>query len=228
MEKIVLITQDASIPLRDVVFQTLREYIIKGKLKPGERLREISLADQLGVSRTPVREAIHKLEREGLVDLLPRRGALVSKMTEKKIRDVLEIREVLEVLAGHLACENISGEQLDELRNLAEEFKNSLQSEDENRQAELDEAFHAHIYLAANNQLLVQMLHTLREKMYLYRLAYIKDEDSHSNLIKEHESIIEALAESDSKKVEAYMREHIQNQADSIIQGLRKLEHTQF
>lgn len=228
MEKIVLITQDASIPLRDVVFQTLREYIIKGKLKPGERLREISLADQLGVSRTPVREAIHKLEREGLVDLLPRRGALVAKMTEKKIRDVLEIREVLEVLAGHLACENINEDQLNHLRELAEEFKNSLQSADENKQAELDESFHQHIYQAANNKLLVQMLHTLREKMYLYRLAYIKDEDSHGTLIKEHESIINALAEGNNKKVEEYMKEHIQNQAQSIISGLREKEFDKF
>ena len=88
------------LPLRDVVFYTLRQAILKGELKPGERLMEMQLANQLGVSRTPIREAIRKLELEGLVLMIPRRGAVVAKITEKDLRDVLEVRTSLEKLDG--------------------------------------------------------------------------------------------------------------------------------
>ena len=96
------------LPLRDVVFNTLREAILKGDLEPGERLMEISLANRLGVSRTPIREAMRKLELEGLVVMVPRRGAQVASITEKDLKDVLEVRTSLEVLATELACERMT------------------------------------------------------------------------------------------------------------------------
>ena len=98
------------LPLRDVVFNTLRRAILKGELKPGERLMEIALAERLGVSRTPVREAMRKLELEGLVVMIPRRGAQVAKISEKNLRDVLEVRRSLEELAIDLACQRIQEE----------------------------------------------------------------------------------------------------------------------
>ena len=93
------------LPLRDVVFNTLRQAILKGELAPGERLMEIQLAEKLGVSRTPIREAIRKLELEGLVLMIPRKGAEVAKISEKSLRDVLEVRRSLEELAIELACQ---------------------------------------------------------------------------------------------------------------------------
>ena len=96
------------LPLRDVVFQTLRQAILKGELKPGERLMEIQLAEKLGVSRTPIREAIRMLEQEGLAVTMPRKGAEVAKMTLKDMEDVLEIREALDELAVKIACDKIS------------------------------------------------------------------------------------------------------------------------
>ena len=87
------------LPLRDVVFNTLRKAILTGQLKPGERLMEVHLADKLGVSRTPIREAIRKLELEGLVIMIPRRGAEVARITEKSLRDVLEVRRALDALS---------------------------------------------------------------------------------------------------------------------------------
>ena len=98
------------LPLRDVVFNTLRQAILRGELKPGERLMEIQLANKLGVSRTPIREAIRKLELEGLVLMIPRKGAEVAEITEKSLKDVLEIRRALEDLAVRLACEKITKE----------------------------------------------------------------------------------------------------------------------
>ena len=93
------VTMDEYLPLRDVVFNTLRQAILRGELKPGERLMEIQLANKLGVSRTPIREAIRKLELEGLVLMIPRKGAEVAEITEKNLRDVLEVRCALEELA---------------------------------------------------------------------------------------------------------------------------------
>ena len=100
-------TIDEYLPLRDVVFNTLRRAILKGELEPGERLMEIALANKLGVSRTPIREAIRKLELEGLVVMIPRKGAEVARITEKDLRDVLEVRTSLEKLAIELACDRI-------------------------------------------------------------------------------------------------------------------------
>ena len=93
------VDMDEYLPLRDVVFNTLRKAILKGELKPGERLMEIALAERLGVSRTPVREAMRKLELEGLVVMIPRRGAQVANITEKDLNDVLEVRMALENLS---------------------------------------------------------------------------------------------------------------------------------
>ena len=111
------------LPLRDVVFNTLRQSILTGELKPGERLMEIHLADKLGVSRTPIREAIRKLELEGLVTMIPRRGAEVAQITEKSLRDVLEVRRALDALAVELACERITPSQLEQLREACDAFE---------------------------------------------------------------------------------------------------------
>ena len=104
------------LPLRDVVFNTLRQAILTGEMEPGERLMEIQLANKLGVSRTPIREAIRKLELEGLVVMVPRKGAEVADITEKDLRDVLEVRTALEELSIELAMKNITQEEFEQLR----------------------------------------------------------------------------------------------------------------
>lgn len=104
------VTMDEFLPLRDVVFNTLRQAILTGELKPGERLMEIHLANKLGVSRTPIREAIRKLELEGLVTMIPRRGAEVAQITEKSMNDVLEVRRAMDALCVELACDRITPE----------------------------------------------------------------------------------------------------------------------
>ena len=108
MENLTKLNLDEYKPLRDVVFENLRGAIVEGRLKPGQRLMEVQLAEQLGVSRTPVREAIRKLELEGLVVMLPRKGAYVANMSLKDLIDVLEIRASLEGLAASLAAERIT------------------------------------------------------------------------------------------------------------------------
>ena len=115
------------LPLRDVVFNTLRQAILKGELEPGERLMEIQLADRLGVSRTPIREAIRKLGLEGLVLMIPRKGAEVARISEKSLREVLEVRRSLEELATELACQRMEDEALLELEEAQENFRSAVQ-----------------------------------------------------------------------------------------------------
>lgn len=177
---------DAYLPLRDVVFHTLREAILKGELKPGERLMELQLASKLGVSRTPIREAIRMLEQEGLAVTIPRRGAEVARMTEKDMKDVLQIREVLDELAVRLACDNITKEEIKELEKQMLQFENSTKQGDIKKIAEADVAFHDTIYHAAGNAKLVTMLDNMREQIYRYRVEYLKDEHAYPTLIQEH------------------------------------------
>ena len=150
-------------PLRDVVFENLREAIVEGGLKPGQRLMEVQLAEQLGVSRTPVREAIRKLELEGLVVMIPRKGAYVANMSLKDVIDVLEIRASLEGLAASLAAERITDEDIKKLENIVEEFKNSINELDVEALLRKDVEFHECICKATNNKKLHQLMNSLWE-----------------------------------------------------------------
>lgn len=204
------------LPLRDVVFHTLRQAILKGDLKPGERLMEIQLAKKLGVSRTPIREAIRKLELEGLVLMIPRKGAEVAEITEKNLRDVLEVREALERLAVQLACEQITKAQIRELKEAAGVFRDALASDNVTEIAEADEHFHDLINLATGNEKLIQILHNLREQMYRYRVEYLKNEAVFPQLLEEHESLICAIEKRQKEQAAEILCRHINNQAEAI------------
>ncbi|MCR5388860.1 MAG: GntR family transcriptional regulator [Lachnospiraceae bacterium] len=207
---------DAYLPLRDVVFNALREAILRGDLKPGERLMELQLAAKLGVSRTPIREAIRMLEQEGLAVTIPRKGAMVAGMTQKEMQDVLVIRKALEVLAAVLATENIKKEDFDELKKLMHDFEVVLKSNDLKKIAQADIDFHDFIYKAAGNDKLLAMLGNLREQIYRYRIEYLKDDSRYDEIIKEHEAIFAALSSGDRSKVAAAVGLHIDNQTKAI------------
>ena len=212
------------LPLRDVVFHTLRNAILKGELQPGERLMEIQLAQKLGVSRTPVREALRKLELEGLVLMMPRKGAVVADITIQDLEDVLEVRTALEELAVQKACDTITEEQLKELKRAANEFKRCAESEGILACAEADMQFHEVIYGATNNKRLQQMLTNLREQMYRYRMEYLKDKRMYSTLIEEHDMIRKAIKRRDRVKAGMMMRTHITNQKNEIKKNLTSAE----
>lgn len=215
-------TMNEYLPLRDVVFNTLRQAILKGELKPGERLMEIQLANKLGVSRTPIREAIRKLELEGLVLMIPRKGAEVADITEKNMRDVLEVRKALEELAAHLACDRITDEQLAELKAASREFEHVLKADDVTKIAEADVKFHDVLYRATDNQRLLTMLSNLREQMYRFRVEYLKKEEFHPLLLEEHKKIIEAIESHDQDKVNSIIDLHIDNQMETVREIIRE------
>ena len=216
------LNMNAYLPLRDVVFNTLREAILKGDLKPGERLMELQLASKLGVSRTPIREAIRKLELEGLVIMIPRKGAEVADITEKSLRDVLEVRKALEELAVQLACEKITQEELEELEKAGENFKKVLKrSKDITEVAEADVRFHDVIYMATDNQKLIHLLNKLREQMYRYRVEYLKNPDVHEQLTQEHEEIVYHIKRREKVEATAVTCQHIDNQVSAVTDKIR-------
>ena len=211
------VTMNEYLPLRDVVFNTLRQAILRGELKPGERRMEIQLANKLGVSRTPIREALRKLELEGLVNMVPRKGAEVADITEKSLRDVLEVRKALEELSVQLACEKITEEEIEELKRVAERFKDTLDDQDVTKIAEADVAFHDVIYTATDNQKLILLLNNLREQMYRYRVEYLKKEEAYPQLIAEHEELIDNISKRNKEEATRIMCEHIDNQVATVI-----------
>ncbi len=210
------------LPLRDVVFNTLRRAILRGELKPGERLMEIQLANKLGVSRTPIREAIRKLELEGLVLMIPRRGAEVAKITEKNMQDVLEVRKALEKLAAELACDRISPEQVMEMREAAKDFENILKTGDVTQIAEADVRFHDIICFATDNQRLITLLNNLREQMYRLRVEYLKQTECYPQLLEEHNLIIRTIEEGRKEEASAIVEKHIYNQEVTVSDVIRE------
>lgn len=215
------VTMNEYLPLRDVVFNTLRHAILKGELEPGERLMEIALAQKLGVSRTPIREAIRKLELEGLVVMVPRKGAEVADITEKDLRDVLEVRTALEELSIELAMRNMTEKNFEELEAANVTFAKNSEGDDLIKIAESDVAFHEIIYMATGNNRLIQMINNLREQMYRYRLEYIKDKSSHERLVAEHNRIIAAMKSGDISEAKAAIKLHVENQEENILKSIK-------
>lgn len=215
------VKMDEFLPLRDVVFNTLRQAILTGELKPGERLLEIHLANRLGVSRTPIREAIRMLELEGLVTMIPRRGAEVAQITEKSMSDVLEVRRAMDALCAELACERITEEELERLREACERFAQTIKTKDVKKIAQADVELHDIILQATGNSRLIQLVNNLSEQMYRYRFEYIKDLSRHENLVEEHRIIYESLLNRDKIQAAQAARTHIDNQRKAIIQQIR-------
>ncbi len=211
---------DEYLPLRDVVFKTLRQGILKGDLKPGERLMEIHLASRLGVSRTPIREAIRMLELEGLVTMVPRKGAEVARISKKDLRDVLEVRRSLDSLAVSLACERIDDDLKEALKKAEDDFERSIKTGDVTMIAEADVRFHDVILNASKNGRLVQLVNNLAERVYRYRLEYIKDSRNHQRLIEEHRKIMQYINDGDPANACLAIETHIDNQEKNIISQL--------
>ncbi len=220
--RLIPIKLDGYKPLRDIVFETLREAIINQTLKPGERLMEIQLAEEMGVSRTPVREAIRKLELEGLVVMVPRKGAYVAGISMKDIHEVYELRSALEALAASLAAVRITDEELEEMeRQMVREAK---ETEENNLQGivSIDTTFHDLLYQAAHNQRLVQFINILQEQLQRFRAATLSRPGRSKYALEEHKKIVEALANKDAKLAAKLATEHIENAENAMIFAMDK------
>ena len=216
------LNMDEYLPLREVVFKTLRNAIVHGEFEPGERLMEVTLAKRLGVSRTPVREAMRMLELEGLVVMIPRRGAEVARITAKDLSDALEIRVALEDLAAGLACKRIDDDGRARLRQVCDDFKRAVNSKVIPEIVDADVAFHNAIMDVTNNQRLINMAQSLREQVYRYRVEYVKDLSYHDKLVAEHEALMNAILDGDVDKAKEITRKHIYDQEQIVIANVTK------
>lgn len=221
-KKFLPIQLDVYKPLSEIVFETLRDAIISQLLFPGERLMEIKLAEEMGVSRTPVREAIRKLELEGFVVMVPRKGAYVAEISRQDIREVFEIRCALEVLAVGLAAQRITEEELAEMNGYilkeAEETKaNNLKSI-----IEIDAKFHGVLYKAARNQRLLQIINNLQEQLHRFRSASLARPGRDKIALEEHKEIIEALSRRDTDQAKDLAKKHIKKAEEAFLLSLEK------
>ena len=203
---------DEYLPLREVVFNTLRQAILKGELKPGERLMEIALAEKLGVSRTPVREALRQLELEGLVKIVPNKGAYVTGITGKDVKDIYLVRSLLEGLCARWATGHITEKQIEKLEEivlLSEFHANKNQKEKTGQVVELDGKFHEVLYEASNSRILEHVLSDFHKYVQMARQASVTREHRAEKSIKEHKEILEAIKQKDADKAEQLANEHI-------------------
>lgn len=209
-------------PLREIVFETMREAIINGDLAPGERLMEVQLAEEMGVSRTPVREAIRKLELEGFVAMIPRKGAYVADYSVKDITEIFEIRASLESLAAGLACERITEEELDELQRLVVRAGENAKNNDLESLINVDTAFHDRIFKASRNSRLEQMVSNLREQIHRFRTTSLASPGRTKDTLEEHKGLVDAIAERDIALARRLALEHVENAEDIYLVSLSK------
>ena len=216
------VIRDEYMPLRELVFVTLRQAILKGELNPGERLMEIQLAEKMGVSRTPIREAIKKLSDEGLVTLVPRKGAIVAGISQKMLTDVLQVRMTLEKMAYECAFKNFKNKDKEAMERAEQAFEDAVKEGDLIKITEADEAFHFAIYDAANNDKLSELLQTLKENMYRYRMEYSKDISTRTSLIEEHRQIYDSFINRHYAAGLKVVEKHIKNQEETVLDKINK------
>ncbi|MEW6697471.1 MAG: GntR family transcriptional regulator [Bacillota bacterium] len=197
--------------VRDRVYEQLRQAIMEDRLKPGERLVERKLADLLGVSRTPVREAIRMLELEGLVVHLPRSGTVVAQVTDLEVLEIYRIRAVLEGLAARMAAEKITPEQSKQLVDLLKEIEALALLADLESLDRAHQQFNDLIYKAADSQRLYAMVTTLVEHISrCARVGYCQP-GRIEEATREHRLLVEAIKMRDGSLAERVAREHIDN-----------------
>lgn len=221
--RLIPVKLDTYKPLREIVFESIREAIINGTLKQGERLMETQLAEELGVSRTPVREAIRKLELEGLVVMVPRKGAYVAGISARDAADILEIRAALEGLAAKLAAERITPDEIEELSNDIEGMGQAIDKGDLDTAIEYDTKFHTVLISASRNTRLVSMVSNLQEQVMRFRVMLtITRQDLARDSLLEHRRIVDALSRKDRFLAQSLAKEHVEKVETSILKMIKE------
>ena len=223
MEKQFVLNEINLTPLRESIAESIRDSIINGKIKPGERLLEPNVAKLLGVSRTPVREAFFQLESEGLVEVMPRKGAVVSEISIKDATELYSVRSVLEGLAAKLAVANITASKIEELKNINELLIKHTKKESDNFReiTALNNQFHDLINREAQNEKLYQTIELLRKQTMRYNYIYLSVMFRIKVSIGEHEEIIRLLSEKKAEESENYMRKHVEDAGKQLCEYIK-------
>ena len=208
----------------ELVYQKLRENILNGHYKHGDELRETAVGKEIGVSRTPVREALRQLELEGLVTIIPNRGAYVYMITAKDVQDIYVIRSMLEGLCARWATQSITAEQLDSMEETLCLSEYHTSKKNYEKLYELDSLFHEQLYEAGGSRILNHILSDFHDYVKMVRKATISTSSRSVTSTEEHRAIFEAIKEKDPDKAEALAKEHVKHTIESIqAYGLEKI-----
>lgn len=204
-------------PLREIVYEELKRQILVGEIAPGTRMMEVELADVMGVSRTPVREAIRKLEKEGLVTIEPRKGAYASNISIKDMVDVLEVRQGLEGMAAAIASGRITQQQKEELLNIVDKYKAAVEAANIEEIIKYDEAFHSQIISISGNKTLMQVFSIVQELALRFRYIYYDDFNRYESMPREHQLIEEAIMSGNADKARVAAGDHVSKLKEFIL-----------
>ena len=205
--------------LRGRVFNKIRDDILSGKYKEGEELREVAIGDELGVSRTPVREAFRQLELEGLIQIVPNKGAYVTGITVKDVKDIYMIRSKLEGLCAFLATTQITDEQMEELEENIYLSKFHAKKGHSEQNAELDNRFHEILYDACHSKMLRHQLQDFHDYVLRVRKKTLSQTQRSAESIKEHEMIFEAIKNKQPQEAERLANQHIINAYKNMVRS---------
>ena len=205
------------LPLGQHVFENLKQAIVRGNISPGYRLVETRVADALGISRTPVREAIHKLEREGLLKKLPRGGFFVVGLTREDIEETFGIRSVLESYAARLAAVKHRAGELKPLEEKINEFQFCLEKGRTGELPRINTDFHDLLYALSRSPKLIKMINDIRDQIYRFRQAMLKVEKIATISNKDHRLMLKFMRKRDADAVERVVREHIMRGQEVVL-----------
>lgn len=209
--------------LRGRVFHKLREDILSGKYQEHEELKEVAIGEELGVSRTPVREAFRQLELEGLIQIIPNKGAYVTGITEKDVKDIYMIRSLLEGLCARWATQHITKEQLEEMEENVYLARFHAQKGHLDQLAELDNRFHDILYEACNSKILEHQLKDFHQYVLRVRKKTLSNVNRGPKSNEEHEEILEAIKAGDADRAEKLANRHMINAYQNMVRnGLKE------
>lgn len=204
-------------PLREIVYEELKMQILTGKITPGTRMMEVELAESMGVSRTPIREAIKKLEQEGLVIIEPRKGAYASQISVKDMVDILEVRQDMEGLAAHMAAYRMTPKQMRELERISISYNKAVAESNVSDMIKYDTDFHNLIVESCDNSILTMMINQLQELLLRFRYVYYDNLKHAEKMPSEHSMIMEAIKDGRSDAARASAEMHIERIKESVM-----------
>jgi DNA-binding GntR family transcriptional regulator len=210
----------ATLSLGNQAYQELKRIILERQIPPGGKLNEGDLAQALGISRTPIREAINRLEKEGLVKIIPQRGAYVVQLTEKDIYELFLIRENLEGLAAYLAATKVSEKDIAKLESAVEGFSEPFDEKETRRYAREDFKFHQTVIQFSEARRLIGLISTLHDYIRIFRLTTVGVSGRMKSSLDEHRGILEALRRRKAEEAEQRMREHIRHVRDGVMENI--------
>lgn len=207
------------------VFEYLKNAIIDQTIEPGSRLVESKIADMLGISRTPLREALHKLEREDWIEKNPSGGFQVVTLTKEDIEQTFGIRSVLEAYAARLAAENYQGKDLVPLEKKMKEYQRCLElEEDRDKLQTINTQFHDLLYSLSKSQKLIKMINQLRAQISRFRQIILKQDEFAHKSNEDHKKMLDAIKKRDGDTVEQLVRAHIIKGKNAVLSQLNKEE----